>query len=86
MGVWVGVGGSIARLKLDISGCIAGGACNNKCGQNAQCDNGACTCQPGFRNCDGDWSTGCEVDIRNNNANCDGCSTSTVSYACSDNA
>ena len=30
------------------------------CGANAHCSGGACQCDDGYHNCDGDWSNGCE--------------------------
>ena len=35
---------------------------------------GACGCDEGYGNCDGDWSNGCEVDLNTDPNNCGACS------------
>lgn len=59
------------------------GACGNACptGPNARafCNLGICSpliCNPGYANCDNNPSTGCEVDISNDDSNCGGCGRS----------
>jgi hypothetical protein len=58
------------------------GACNRVCGAAANavggtCSAGACQlmCREGFGNCDGDPTTGCEVDL-STNENCGACGNS----------
>src|SRR5664279_2515256 len=51
------------------------GSCNNACNTNhgtATCAAGQCgiTCAPGFSNCDGLVSNGCEVDLSRSEDNC----------------
>ena len=57
------VDGCEIHLYTDESHC---GACNEACGDNAHCEGGLCLCSPGFANCDGSWSDGCELDITSN--------------------
>lgn len=56
------------------------GACGNNCRgpadhQTSTCDNGLCRidCLPGYGDCNGDPSDGCEVDLRSNPASCGTC-------------
>ncbi len=60
--------------------CVEDNSCNSDadCGQNALCDSDdGCLClndgQTNYENCDGDWTTGCEVDLLNNNDHCGAC-------------
>ncbi len=42
----------------------------------AVCGNGApriFSCQPGFRDCDAEFASGCEIDVRSNSAHCGAC-------------
>jgi len=61
------------------------GTCGNLCGDvngASVCIGGACsvTCEPGWGNCDGNPSNGCETDVRTDPAHCSGCGR-----ACSSN-
>ena len=62
----------------DVNNC---GACGTKCisppNASASCSSGKCvyTCKPGYKNCDGQWSNGCEVDTTQNSNNCGACGT-----------
>lgn len=54
------------------------GACDDACSENhavADCRDGRCalTCEPGFDDCDHDDTTGCEVSIATDGANCGRC-------------
>ena len=49
------------------------GQCHNACGIHADCINGSCTCIEDYADCDGDQSTGCEVDISLDRNNCGAC-------------
>ncbi len=55
------------------------GGCGVQClsdvTQVAACNDGVCgrTCQPGYTDCDGDPSNGCEVQTASDAANCGGC-------------
>ncbi|MBL8678530.1 MAG: hypothetical protein JNK05_05170 [Myxococcales bacterium] len=57
------------------------GGCSRPCSlpnATARCVAGGCTidrCLPGFANCDGVVSNGCEVNTTNNASNCGGCGT-----------
>jgi len=59
------------------------GACGNACpavaNAKATCELGKCAkfvCNPGFADCDGDASNGCEVNLTNDLANCGACKES----------
>ncbi|KAG0626111.1 hypothetical protein M758_2G103000 [Ceratodon purpureus] len=62
----------------DVNNC---GACGSKCiappYATATCTGGKCVyiCKPGWSNCDGDWTNGCEVDIGKDANNCAACGT-----------
>jgi hypothetical protein len=44
------------------------------CGPNATCAGLAgCQCNPGFRNCDGTFTNGCETNVNSDVNNCGGC-------------
>ncbi len=68
--------GCEADLRADVTHC---GACVRACvaGPNAlaSCVEGGCrvACLPGFTDCDGVASNGCEVDTRSDTVNCGGC-------------
>jgi hypothetical protein len=52
---------------------------NGKLGTGSpSCEGGECkyTCFPGFADCDGVLSNGCEVNLTNNNRNCGACGNS----------
>jgi hypothetical protein len=57
------------------------GACGHACAfanAGASCAAGACVmgaCAPGFGNCDGNPSNGCEVNLLTNGSHCGGCGT-----------
>jgi hypothetical protein len=59
--------------------CFEGVCCESACvaPPNARrtCAGGTCafTCNSGFGNCDGDWSNGCEADLRTDEQHCGGC-------------
>jgi len=70
-------------LSGDVANC---GACGNVCnGTNGtpSCSSGACsiTCSSNYRNCDGNLSNGCEVNINTDPNNCGNCGT-TCTYGC----
>jgi cysteine-rich repeat protein len=61
--------------------------CNNELPNtvSAQCVMGACSnpaCAPGFGDCDGDPTNGCETDVTTDPAHCGRCSTATVDASC----
>lgn len=61
--------------NTDINNC---GACGNVCPAlrgSARCVKGECAinCEPGFANCDGDLSNGCEKSVLNDVNNCGAC-------------
>ncbi len=37
------------------------------------CDDSGCVCAPGFGNCDGTWTNGCEANLDSDPANCGAC-------------
>jgi len=72
-------GGRCANLQSDSSHC---GACDRACngvpgsvGTLDRCVSGSCqrSCAPGFGDCDGSASNGCEVDTRTSATHCGGC-------------
>ncbi len=71
-------GGQCVALAFDPAHC---GACENACpvraNATATCAAGVCamSCTPGFRDCDGDSSNGCEVDSNSNVMHCGTCGT-----------
>ena len=66
------------------------GTCDNACALEANttaptCTAGACVlgCSAGYADCDGDYTTGCEVDLNTDAANCGACNAPcTGSYVC----
>ncbi len=68
--------GCETSLLADANNC---GSCGTICtaapNQSAVCSSGACqrTCAPGFGDCDGNPSNGCEVDLRTSLGNCGAC-------------
>lgn len=49
------------------------GACGFSCGANASCVDGSCACVADRGNCDGDWESGCEVNLTFSVEHCGGC-------------
>ena len=78
-------------FQNDINNC---GSCGNLCSSqntsSVSCDNGNCMliCLPGYADCDGDPSNGCETDISSNPQHCGGCGQSCigecVAFSCED--
>src|SRR5690606_3390397 len=64
------------NLSFDNNNC---GTCGNVCiypNAMSQCNSGTCIflgCVPGFANCDGNLSNGCEVNLQTNNNHCGNC-------------
>ena len=58
---------------VNCGGCLV--RCNSATNADPACSGGMCTyaCRPGWRDCDGEASNGCEVDIRDDALNCGGC-------------
>ncbi|MEZ4389847.1 MAG: hypothetical protein R3A48_02030 [Polyangiales bacterium] len=69
--------GNGCETRLDtLSNCgRCGVACANAPNAVGYCSGGACqlTCQGTFRNCDGDATNGCEVNVASDPGNCGGC-------------
>jgi len=72
----VACGTTCANLSTDANNC---GACGHSCNAPntvSACVNGTCqvvSCNPGFANCDGNASNGCETNILFDTRNCGGC-------------
>jgi hypothetical protein len=71
--------GCESATASDINNC---GGCNMKCGNVANatvaCSNSKCTitaCTNGFKDCDMNEGTGCEINVTNDVNNCGGCGT-----------
>ncbi|MFO0647695.1 MAG: hypothetical protein U0326_15745 [Polyangiales bacterium] len=68
--------GCEAQTLTDVAHC---GGCGMRCAARphsaASCAAGRCAyaCEPGFADCDGDASNGCEVDTRTSTASCGAC-------------
>jgi sugar lactone lactonase YvrE len=67
--------GCEADLGSDLASC---GACGHTCDAThgaASCDDGLCaiTCDPGFEDCNGDASDGCEADLQSDVTSCGAC-------------
>lgn len=60
--------GCETRLDSDEAHC---GSCDVRCGANEDCTRGACTCRPGYLDCDG--LPGCEVNGATSLTNCGRC-------------
>lgn len=62
-----------SRTVAHCGGC--GMACAPRAHTTATCTSSRCeyTCDPGFADCDGDPSNGCEADTRSDTANCGAC-------------
>jgi hypothetical protein len=79
----VAVNGCEANTNTDANNC---NACGNHCASGAHstpvCASGVCriVCDPGYADCDGDASNGCEVHTDGDTANCGTCH-----HACSSN-
>ncbi|MDP3279059.1 MAG: hypothetical protein Q8Q09_27960 [Deltaproteobacteria bacterium] len=56
---------------------MCGNACPSRISATNTCVRGVCTlqCRPGFANCDGNDTNGCEVSTANNPSNCGTCGT-----------
>nr|MBK7070110.1 hypothetical protein [Deltaproteobacteria bacterium] len=71
-----GANGCETNTQTDLAHC---GACNRACPARANatttCASGACgfTCTPGFSDCDGDASNGCEVNTATSTTSCGAC-------------
>lgn len=66
-------GGSCVDTQTDVRHCGACGAACAPANATGSCTAGACgvaSCNPGFANCDGVASNGCEVNLANSSANC----------------
>jgi hypothetical protein len=67
--------------EADITSLEHCGECNQVCNPpdaEGFCAGGVCAiavCDPGFANCDGSASNGCEVDVTGDTANCGDCGT-----------
>jgi hypothetical protein len=66
------------------------GACGNACRANQSCGGSRCVCNPGYDDCDGDPSNGCETDLRTTALHCgacgNACSRAGASSICVDSA
>ena len=69
--------GCEVSINVDVNNC---GTCGNACGSPANatglgCVNGKCgmTCNGSFKDCNGTYSDGCEVDTSKDNKNCGAC-------------
>jgi len=71
--------GCETNIAADVMNC---GTCGRACSlpnAGSSCSGGVCrigACTPGFANCNGSESDGCEVNLGNNNFNCGSCGTS----------
>ncbi|MEZ4391859.1 MAG: hypothetical protein R3A48_12245 [Polyangiales bacterium] len=71
--------GCETNLTADVQNC---GACGRRCSlanAGATCDSGVCavgSCSPGFANCNGVASDGCEINTASDNFNCGACGVS----------
>jgi hypothetical protein len=70
---------SCINLLTDVDAC---GACNNPCpnpgpNRTRACEKGICEfeCLPGFADCNGDPTDGCEINLRSHPMNCGSCGT-----------
>jgi hypothetical protein len=62
----------------DLDNCGACGVTCDLANASETCSTGTCelgACEPGFEDCDGDPSNGCEVDLNNDLGNCGSCAT-----------
>ena len=62
--------------QADLNNCgTCGNVCPNRPNSTRVCNNGTCgiSCNTGFRNCDGNASNGCEVNVFTSTANCGTC-------------
>jgi hypothetical protein len=67
--------GCEVNLNTTVTNCgTCGKVCDNTNG-TATCSGGACgiQCQAGFANCDGNVANGCEIDLKNDETNCNSC-------------
>jgi hypothetical protein len=76
----IAINGCEVHLNSSTTNC---GACGNSCGPVANgisgCAGGTCvilSCNPGFANCDGNPSNGCEVNLNSSITNCGACGNS----------
>lgn len=68
--------GCETNLNTNLSNCGACGTiCSPRANASVACNAGICTyvCSANFRNCNNNMNDGCEIDIRNNTANCGNC-------------
>jgi hypothetical protein len=73
----VAANGCETDLTTSKSNC---GSCGNACATGSSCVSGACVpdvvvlkCEPGWADCDGDASNGCEVNLMTSDENCGSC-------------
>jgi hypothetical protein len=73
--------GACVDLTTRVDHCGACGTTCNAAGATSQCVAGRCTftCMPGFANCDGDASNGCERNLLSDPANCGLCRRACIS-------
>jgi len=62
--------GTCVDRQTDEANC---GACGTNCQEMQTCTTGACTCEPGFDDCDALTSNGCEANLVADDSNCGGC-------------
>lgn len=71
----IGAGGGGGSVSDPCAGVV--------CGSNAYCSGGSCGCNSPCQNCDGSWSTGCEININMDTNNCGSCGNPCMSgYGC----
>lgn len=66
----------LATCTVTIAQCTSPTNCPAPAHASASCAAGACgiaSCDPGFKDCDGNAADGCEINITNNAANCGRC-------------
>ncbi len=69
-------GGSCRDLLTDRFNCgMCGLGCEGRANEVSACKKGLCVteCRPGFADCNGDRSDGCEVDVNSDPSNCGAC-------------
>ncbi|MEZ4392091.1 MAG: FG-GAP-like repeat-containing protein [Polyangiales bacterium] len=72
----MGSNGCEVNLRTDSTNCGAcGTTCEGRPNTAGTCNNGACAfaCNPGFGNCDNNFTNGCEAELAANPLNCGAC-------------